>query len=103
MKEFGNSAKQEIGRWANNRVENSDLHSDDGSEHAEGQANEDLAEVRLGPRRCSQPLQLRTAPRQSTNLQGPTLGHIGRVAQPYSLNIQVKDQTLPIGDRCALV
>ncbi len=31
MNELGNADKQEVGRWANNRVENSHLPFDDGS------------------------------------------------------------------------
>jgi putative transposase len=36
MNELGNAEKQEVGRWANNRVENSHLRSEDESERCSG-------------------------------------------------------------------
>ncbi|MEO5774746.1 MAG: DDE-type integrase/transposase/recombinase [Sphingomicrobium sp.] len=36
MAELGNAQKREVARWANNRVENSHLPSDDGSERCSG-------------------------------------------------------------------
>ncbi|HEX4693566.1 MAG TPA: hypothetical protein VH326_03385 [Sphingomonas sp.] len=64
MKQLGNSERQDIGRHANNRVENSHLPFRR-RERAmlRFQADEDAAEVRLGPRQRPQPLQSRTPSR----------------------------------------
>ena len=61
MTELGIREKQEVGRWANNRAENSHLpfRRREGGDAAV-QANEDAPEVRLGPRKRLQPFQLRT-------------------------------------------
>jgi putative transposase len=77
MTELGIGEKQEVGRWANNRVENSHLPF----RRREGamlvQADEDPTEVRLGSRQRPQPLQLRTSPRRQTDLQASPLGRLG--------------------------
>jgi IS1 family transposase len=56
LDELGNSEKQEIGRWANNRVENSHLPFRRRERDAEVPADEEPAEIRLGPRQRPQPL-----------------------------------------------
>ena len=78
MKELGNADKQEVGRWANNRVENSHLpfrRRERG--HAPLSADEDLAEVQFRPRRLPQPLQPGSPPHQQRDIQGPTLSRHG--------------------------
>ncbi|WP_260600074.1 IS6 family transposase [Sphingomonas endolithica] len=78
MKELGNEQKQEVGRWANNRVENSHLpfrRRERGD--AEVQADEDATEVRQRTCQCPQPLQSRTPPRRPSDLQGTPLSRTG--------------------------
>lgn len=53
--------------------------------NAQVQANEDASEVRFSPRQRPRPLQPRTPPRRSLDLQGPPLGRIGRVAVTHGL------------------
>ncbi len=70
MKELGNAEKQEVGRWANNRVENSHLpfrRRERG--HAPLSANEDAAEIQLRPCRLPQPLQPGPPPHQQRDIQ----------------------------------
>jgi transposase-like protein len=58
MDELGNTRKQEIGRWANNRVENSHpAIPKTRAGDAQVPANEEPEEVRLGPCQSPQPLQ----------------------------------------------
>src|ERR1700744_4352502 len=70
MKELGNAGKQVVGRYANNRVENSHQpfrRRERGD--AQISEDEDTPEVRLGPRLSPQPLQSGAPPHQSRNLQ----------------------------------
>ncbi len=103
MTELGNADKQQIGRWANNRVENSHSVPTTRASDAAVQANELLTEVRLGPRQRPQPLQLRTSPRRQINLQATPLGSICRVAGAVQLILLVIATHPPNGDKCALV
>ncbi len=78
MKELGNADKQEVGRWANNRVENSaPALPTTRTGDAEVPADEDAAEVQLRPRRLPQPLQPGPSPHQPRDIQGPTLSRPG--------------------------
>ncbi len=63
-----NREKQEIGRCANNRVENSHLLFRRAREQTEIPADEVPAEVRLRPRLVPQPLRLRRPPHRPTKL-----------------------------------
>jgi hypothetical protein len=86
MIELGCAGKQEIGRWANNRVENSHLPF----RRRERAMNrfrrmKDPTEVRLGPRPVSQPLQSGAPPHQPPDLQGERLGGLLRVAVSHGL------------------
>jgi putative transposase len=65
MKDLGNTAKQEVGRWANNRVENSHLPF----------RRRERAMLRF--RRLPQPLQSGSSPHQPRDIQGPTLSRPG--------------------------
>ena len=87
MTDLGISDKQPIGRWANNRDENSHLPFRR-RERAmlRFRRMKTPAEVRLGPRQRPQSFQLGTPPRRSTNLQARPLGRPGRVAQPHGLS-----------------
>jgi len=77
MNELGNRQKQEVGRWANNRVENSHLPFRRRSRNPQIPKNEEPAEVRIGPRQPPQPLQSGTPPRRPTDLQRAPLSRIG--------------------------
>jgi transposase-like protein len=79
MKDLGNTDKQEVGRRANNRVENSHLpfRRRERASDAEVPADEDAAEVKLRPRRLPQPFQPRPPPHQQGDIQGPTLSRPG--------------------------
>ncbi len=78
MDELGNTEKQEDGRYANNRVENSHLpFRRRRAGDAQVQANEDLTEVRIRPRQHPQPFQPRTSPGRSTNLPRTPLSRLG--------------------------
>ena len=88
ISELGCEAKQEIGRWANNRVENSHLpFRRQRASDAALQTNEDATEVRFGSRQRPQPLQRRTTPDQPRDLQSPPLGCLGQVAEPRGLKL----------------
>ena len=91
MKVLGNTAKQEVGRWANNQVENSHLRL---PTTRAGDAliltDEDAAEVRVGPRQRPQPFRSGTPPRRSPDLQGAPLGRTGRAAKPHGLGPRVQ-------------
>ena len=78
MKEIGNAEKQEVGRWANNRVENSHQPFRR-RERAmlRFRQDEDPAEIQLRPRLRPQPLQPGTPPHRPRQLQGPTLSRPG--------------------------
>ena len=78
MSDLGNADKQEIARWANNRVENSHLP--------------------FRPCQCSQSLQSRTPSHRQTDLQDPPLSRIGRVAKSHGLNNDGKGTAAQIGD-----
>ena len=86
MKELGNADKQEVGRWANNRVENSHLPFRR-RERAmlRFRRMKQLTEVRLRSRQRPQPLQSRTPPRRPHDLQGTTLCRPGGVADRREL------------------
>lgn len=77
MRELGNAEKQEIGRWANNRVENSHLPFRRRERAMLIQADEDTTKVRLGPCQRPQSLQSGAPSRRSTNLQGTPLSRPG--------------------------
>jgi putative transposase len=87
MTELGCAQKQEVGRWANNRVENSHLPF----------RRRERAMLRFRRMSCLQKFaslhanvhnhQPRTPPRRSTDLQGPPLGRTGRVAEPHGLRL----------------
>ena len=84
MKELGIAERQEVGRWANNRMENSHQpfraegrRSHPRAGNAPLQAHEDATAVRFRPCLLPQSLQLGTSPRQPPDLQGPTLSRPG--------------------------
>ena len=81
MRELGNADRREMGRWMNNRAENSHLPFRR-RERAmlRFRQMKTPAEVRLGPRQPAQPLQPGTPPRRPPDLQDPPLGRAGRVA-----------------------
>lgn len=78
MRELGNLERREMGRWLNNRAENSHLpfRRRERVMHAVPQ-NEELAEIRLSSRQLSQPLQFSASPRRSSNIQSSALSRIG--------------------------
>nr|WP_249403875.1 DDE-type integrase/transposase/recombinase [Sphingomonas sp. CFBP 13720] len=79
MKDLGNPEKQEVGRWANNRVENSHLpFRRRNRAMLRFQANKLLTEVRFGARQRPQSLQPRTPSRRPTDLQGTTLCRLAK-------------------------
>ena len=103
MKVLGNTAKQEIGRWANNRVENSHLpFRRREREMLRFRQMKSFTEVCLGPCQRPQPLQPRTPPSRPTDLQRTPLRRPGRVAKPYELKIRAIATALPIGDELRL-
>ncbi len=69
ISELGNADKREIGRWVNNRVENSHLPFRR-RERAmlRFRQNEVATKVRLGPRQRPQPFQLGTPSRRQENV-----------------------------------
>lgn len=78
MNELGNRQKQEVGRWANNRAENSHLPSVQArASDAQVSPNEELAKVRIGPRQRPQSLPTRTSSRRQRHLQGTSLSCLG--------------------------
>ncbi|WP_423140744.1 IS6 family transposase [Parablastomonas sp. CN1-191] len=77
MNELGNAEKQEVGRWANNRVENSTCRPDDESERCSLQANEDAPEVRVSSRQRPQSPQPGAPPRRPPDLQAAPLSRTG--------------------------
>ena len=81
MKELGNLDKREVGRWANNRVENSHQPFRRREGDAAVSPNENAAAVRLGPRDLPQPLQPGAPRRRPGDLQGAPLSRPGRVAR----------------------
>ena len=86
MNELGNAEKQEVGRWANNRVENSHL-SFRRRERAmlRFRRMKSLQKFASRPRQRPQSLQSRTPSRRSPDLQGTPLGRTGRVANGREL------------------
>ena len=86
MRELGDLEKREVGRWANNRAENSHQPFRR-RERAMLRFSEDenTPDLRLGPRLLPQPLQPGTHPRRPPDLQGPTLSRTGRVARGRGL------------------
>lgn len=84
MSEPGFKARQQIGRWTNNRVENSNAPlPTTRTGYAQVQTDEDAPKVRFSPCLASQPLQPKTPSHRQTYLQGATLGSAGRV-EPFS-------------------
>jgi len=80
LNEIGAADRQEVGRWANNRAENSHLPIRRRERsHAEVQEDEDPPEVRLSARLLPQPLQSGTPPHQPRDLQGQPLRGTRRV------------------------
>ena len=81
MHELGNLDRRELGRWLNNRAENSHLPFRR-RERAMLKFREmkTLQKFCFDPRLGSQPLQCGTSARRSANLQKPSLGGPGRVA-----------------------
>ena len=104
MKEIGNQDLQEVGRWANNRAENSHQPFRR-RERAMLQVpeDEDTPEVRLGPRLGPQPLQPGAPPHQPGTLQGETLRRPGGVAGSHGLSASVGlGELRPTGDKLPL-
>ena len=92
MKVLGNTAKQDIGLGANKPGrEQPPAVPTTRAGDASVQANEDAAEVRLGP--CQRPLQPGTPPRRSQDLQGTPLGCTGRVEVAHELSPRAQSQT----------
>jgi len=77
MKELGSEAKHEGERWANNRSEDCNLSFRRRERYAAVLTHEDAAEICLRARQRPQPLQARTPPRRSPELQGTLLGRLG--------------------------
>ena len=78
MKELGNEQKQEVGRYANNRCENSHLPlPKTRASHAQVQAHKVTSEVRLGSCQRPQSFQPGAPPRRPPDLQDPPLSRIG--------------------------
>ena len=87
MGEIGNLGRQEVGRWLNNRAENSHLPFPTTRERDGAiPTNEDTAEVQLGSRPGPQPLQPGTASRRQRYLPRATLGRPGRLAGSHELD-----------------
>lgn len=86
LKELGNTEKQEVGRWANNRSRTAPVVPTKGACDAQHQANEGATEVRLGARQHPQPLQPRTPPYRPPTQQETPLCRPGRVADPRQLS-----------------
>ena len=103
MKELGNTQKQQVGRWANNRVENSHL-SFRRRERAmlRFRRMKTLQKFASVQAKRPQPLQSRTPPRQPPDLQGTPLCRPGRVANPRELALALKDTPASCRDQFAL-
>jgi IS1 family transposase len=86
MKDIGNAGKQEVGRWANNRVENSHLPFRRRERAMNRFRRMKTPEVQLGPRLGPQPLQSGTPSRQPRHLQTETLRGLLRVAGSHGLS-----------------
>ena len=103
MTDLGNSDKQEIGRWANDPVENSHLSF----------RRRERAMLRFRRMLCLQNFALVHAnvhnhfhsapPRRQTHLQAAPLGSTSRLAIPVQLILTIKDTGAPIRGKCALV
>ena len=109
MNELGNANKQEIGRWANNRVENSHL-SFRRRERAMLRFRR-MKTLQSSPRSmpASTTSWLRrpsgqpgTPPRRSPDLKGTPLGRTGRVAEPHSLRPRAQSYCSAIRRRVAI-
>ncbi|HWH17681.1 MAG TPA: hypothetical protein VNT77_05005 [Allosphingosinicella sp.] len=87
MDELGNVEKQEVGRWLNNRVENSHLpfrrRERATVRFRKMKTLQKFSSVCPGP----QPLQPGTTSHRQTYLQSSPLGRTGRVAISHGLNI----------------
>ena len=81
MNELGNAAKQEIGRWANNKMENSHLPFRR-SERAmlRFRQMKSLQKFASGPRQRRQPFQPGTPSRRQENIQGAPHGSASQLA-----------------------
>jgi transposase-like protein len=97
MNVIGNGADQEVGRWLNNRAENSHqpFRRREGA-MSKRQRRKDLAKVRLNTRFDKQSFQSRPPSQQSFRLQEEPLGSAGRVASTGGMNPSFPE-TLEIG------
>ena len=94
MTELGNAAKQEIGRWANNRAENSHPPF---RRRARAMLRfrqmKTLQKFASVPPQHRRPFQSGTPSRQSSGLQASPLGSSRRVANPHGLAVRrIQDQ-----------
>lgn len=92
MNELGNAEKQEVGRWANNRVENSHLPFRRRERAMLRFRQMNAAKIRIRPRQRPQPLQPGAPPHRSTDLPGTTLRRAGGVASACQLNMPSKTE-----------
>jgi putative transposase len=87
LKEIGSADRQEIGRWKNNRAENSHLpFPTTRASHAAISGDESTPQVQLGSCLGPQPLQPGAPSRQPPNLHGETRRRAGGVAVSPGLN-----------------
>ena len=102
-KEIGNGDRQEVGRWLNNRAENSHqpLRRRERA-MLRFLEDEDTSEIRLGPRIGSQSLQPGTPSHQPPTLQGETLGRAGPVASSHGIAPLGLGLTTPLRRRVAV-
>ena len=78
MNDLGIEDRREMGRWLNNRVENSPFAAAaKRARHASLSTNEDASEVRVSACECVQPFQLIPPSRQPQNLQSKALSRPG--------------------------
>ncbi len=102
MKDLGNADKQEVCRWANNRVENSHL-SFRRRERAMLRSRRMKTLQKFASVHANvQSRQPRTPSRRPSDLQGKSLGCAGRVAAHRVLAAPLKARTAPCRDGFAL-
>ena len=103
MNELGNADKQEVGRWANNRVENSHLpfrrRERAMLRFRQMKSLQKFASVHANVHNHFQP---GTPPRRSTDLQGTPLGRIGRVAISHGLSPRIQSYSYANRRRVAI-
>ena len=103
MSELGNADKQEVGRWANNRVENCHLpfrrRERAMLRFRRMKSLQKFASVHANVHNHFNP----NATSSTTDLQGPPLGRTGRVAVAVRLSLRHQRHSAPIGEMCALV